>query len=213
MEVVMKKLYLVSVLVLVLTNIALAAGWTGGEILVITGGTYNLKDNNDWLSLKADAVYFGKPSADANIFFFYAGPGFKVAEWFYVSPRIGMNYNRPTPEKDYLLLSLWLDIIPMDNEYGNLWLFLEGDAYIHPEGQIFYGYYSFTYTPPGKASFIEFGVHAEQVDDLIFPGGIVEFKLKLDPLTMKIGAHYYGGFQKGAEGHTVRGVLKLFFSN
>ena len=197
----MKKLLLALLILFVLPQPLKAKefSWQGTQVLAVAGGAIELIEKK--LSLIGSAVFFWVPESGVNLFFFYFGPKWQIADWIWIAPQVGLAGHWDADGKDAADFSLWIGLSFFDSQFT---IFLEGDAIINADQKDYYGFYSIDYNP---LDWFNAGIHGEQINEGIQFGPHVGFTK--GPWHLEI--QHYTGLQDVNYGHTVRILTKLFF--
>jgi len=144
------------------------------------------------------ASAFLLPGSDP-LFFFYAGPGFQVTDWWWSSPRVGLVMDWPDSGHAAPILSLWNGLSFHD---GDLTFFFETEVYVLNGGGLdYYG----SYNVDLNVLPVSVGFHAEQLNEAVTTGPHISYPLNDH---MVLGLQHHWDF---AEVHAIRGTIEMKF--
>lgn len=172
--------------------------WNDIQTATMIGGGVPLNKAGT-VDLEGYFMTFWIPGNGTTMTFLYLGPGFKVNDWLFVSPEIGLAGNWVDGNKAAIMLSNQAMVNFLDGQIDG---FFEADVLLYP-GQIdYYGFYKLNWNP---TDFLNVGAHVEQIN-LEFGFG-PHVGIKKGPWRLEV-QHFT---DLTLQGHGVRIVNKLLF--
>jgi len=188
--------------------------WNGTQLQFNVGALVPVAGNEDsyfTTEFAPSVSIFGIPESNTSMRFVYLGPSFSENEtnWLTIAPFVGVATGWHPEGDDMLIASLWLNIASEDGEFS---LFLEGDGYLHPDQQDYYGVYMFDWNMAREKywnilNHFGLGLHAEQTNTNFTFGPHIS--LKRDQWSLRLD--YHTGFQEATEGSAIRVVTSLMY--
>lgn len=121
--------------------------WQGFQTITAIQGDTSL-EKTERVHLRASAHLFWEPATGVHLFFFYVGPRLVPADWFSISPQVGVAGRWAPGNESAFLASVWTKFTLLE---GGLIVFLESDVYLAANVHDYYGYYEAYVSPPWKA--------------------------------------------------------------
>lgn len=185
---------LLTLLILVLVSPVAVAGVDAQAGINVIGS----KSVSEKADLGMAGIVFLTPG-NVPTYFYYAGPGFQVTDWWWTSPRGGLVLNWNDPDSSSSMMSWWNFVSLKD---GSFTFFVETTA-LHVNDHFDYlGIYQADY----NIDWLRMGAHVGQVNTNVTIGPHVGVALN-DNLSTNVQYHW-----NLEDGHTIRVVSVLKFN-